>query len=213
MALSESSQEGSRMPVPEYETAVAGHHYGSADQGDGIGEQVVTRTDDMGDAKVSIINATFVGHLALLLSEEPQKYPRKAKWLIALVIAIAAVAAPFGSAVFFPEEQQLRSRRLGLGQLQTSGIHEKEAKEWAHSSWGRCVAPCWLQYLEGQLQTLASRKKAVAEVEPNVALSRTLSWVSSRQVAQSTAKWLEILKMILIDPLSILLYLRFPAVF
>ncbi|QSS52356.1 MFS multidrug resistance transporter [Histoplasma capsulatum var. duboisii H88] len=61
-------------------------------------------------------------------------------------------------------------------------------------------------------ETLASRKKAVAEVEPNVALSRTLSWVSSRQVAQSTAKWLEILKMILIDPLSILLYLRFPAV-
>lgn len=125
MALSESSQEGSRMPVPEYETAVAGHHYGSADQGDGIGEQVVTRTDDMGDAKVSMskscsregqtnnsYSAAVVvprnkrqrlsGHLALLPEvEEPQKYPRKAKWLIALVIAIAAVAAPFGSAVFF----------------------------------------------------------------------------------------------------------------
>lgn len=61
-------------------------------------------------------------------------------------------------------------------------------------------------------ETLVSRKNLAAEVEPNGELSRTLSRVSSRQVAQSTAKWLKISRMVFIDPLKILLYLRFPAV-
>ncbi|OAT08683.1 MFS multidrug resistance transporter, variant [Blastomyces gilchristii SLH14081] len=64
----------------------------------------------------------------------------------------------------------------------------------------------------GLPETLVSRKNLVAEVEPNAELSRTLSRVSSRQVAQNTAKWLKILRMIFVDPLQILLYLRFPAV-
>lgn len=44
-------------------------------------------------------------------------------------------------------------------------------------------------------------------------MERTLSRVSSRQVAEKTGKWLRILKIVLLDPLKIILYLRYPAVF
>lgn len=33
--------------------------------------------------------------------EEPRHYPRKTKWLVTFVIAIAGMAAPMGSAIFF----------------------------------------------------------------------------------------------------------------
>ncbi|KAK2753048.1 hypothetical protein FQN55_005008 [Onygenales sp. PD_40] len=61
-------------------------------------------------------------------------------------------------------------------------------------------------------ETLVFQKDPIAEVETNTDLNRPLSRVSSRQVVQNTAKWLKISKMWLIDPLKIVLYLRFPAV-
>ena len=33
--------------------------------------------------------------------EEPKHYPRRAKWFITFVVALAAIAAPLGSAIFF----------------------------------------------------------------------------------------------------------------
>lgn len=61
-------------------------------------------------------------------------------------------------------------------------------------------------------ETLPRRhKKAPADV-PQEPLQRSLSRVSSRQVAEATTKWLKVLKIMLVDPLGVLLYLRFPAV-
>lgn len=40
-------------------------------------------------------------------------------------------------------------------------------------------------------------------------ISRSLSRISSRKVARSTARWLKTLKMVFVDPLKIVLYLRF----
>ncbi|GES61009.1 MFS multidrug resistance transporter [Aspergillus terreus] len=48
--------------------------------------------------------------------------------------------------------------------------------------------------------------------EPQEPLGQRLSRVSSRQVVSFTARWLKHLKMVFIDPLKIVLYLRFPPV-
>lgn len=47
------------------------------------------------------------------------------------------------------------------------------------------------------------------QMEP---IDRQLSRVSSRQVIHVTTKWLKYLKMVLLDPLKIILYLRYPPV-
>lgn len=44
----------------------------------------------------------LLAQLALLPEvEEPKHYPRKTKWFITFIIAVAAMAAPMGSAIFF----------------------------------------------------------------------------------------------------------------
>ncbi|EAU36513.1 conserved hypothetical protein [Aspergillus terreus NIH2624] len=48
--------------------------------------------------------------------------------------------------------------------------------------------------------------------EPQEPLGQRLSRVSSRQIVSFTARWLKHLKMVFIDPLKIVLYLRFPPV-
>ncbi|KAJ5086822.1 hypothetical protein NUU61_008129 [Penicillium alfredii] len=60
-------------------------------------------------------------------------------------------------------------------------------------------------------ETLAVQKPAAPEVadDEDAPVDRSLSRVSSRQVVRSTTKWLKLLKMIFIDPLKIVLYLRF----
>ena len=67
--------------------------------------------------------------------------------------------------------------------------------------------------LFGLPETLERRKPLDPEPEAETRLERTLSRVSSRQVAEKTGKWLRILKIVFWDPLKIILYLRFPAVF
>lgn len=48
------------------------------------------------------------GRFALLAEvENPKHYPRKTKWWITFIIALAAVAAPMGSAIIFRESEQL----------------------------------------------------------------------------------------------------------
>ena len=43
-------------------------------------------------------------------------------------------------------------------------------------------------------------------------LEHRLSRISSRQVVRSTTRWLKVLKMVFLDPLKIVLYLRYPPV-
>jgi MFS family permease len=63
-------------------------------------------------------------------------------------------------------------------------------------------------------ETLVSGKNPPREPtpEPQPSAGRTMSRVSSRQVVEQTAKWLRLFKIIFVDPLNIILYLRFPAV-
>ena len=67
----------------------------------------------------------------------------------------------------------------------------------------------------GLPETLAKRKVPVTETseENQEPVGRRLSRVSSRQMVQFTAKWLKVSKMVFIDPLKIVLYLRYPPVF
>ncbi|KAH8434970.1 uncharacterized protein LDX57_012602 [Aspergillus melleus] len=62
-------------------------------------------------------------------------------------------------------------------------------------------------------ETLVTSKTPNTDEEQQEAVGRQLSRVSSRQVVQFTTKWLRILKMVFIDPLKIVLYLRYPPVF
>ena len=39
--------------------------------------------------------------------DEPKHYPRRTKWFITFVIALAAVAAPLGSAIIFRKSDRL----------------------------------------------------------------------------------------------------------
>ncbi|GAB1200907.1 hypothetical protein APSETT444_010288 [Aspergillus pseudonomiae] len=63
-------------------------------------------------------------------------------------------------------------------------------------------------------ETLISAKSPSPNTssEQQEPIGRRLSRVSSRQVVGFTTKWLKVLKMALIDPLKIVLYLRYPPV-
>ena len=63
-------------------------------------------------------------------------------------------------------------------------------------------------------ETLAVRKAPIPDTTPNQSapIGRQLSRVSSRQVFGLTTKWLKMLKIIFLDPLNIVLYLRYPPV-
>lgn len=44
------------------------------------------------------------GQLTLVAEvEDPKTYPRKMKWFITFIVAVAAAAAPMGSSIFFRE--------------------------------------------------------------------------------------------------------------
>ncbi|CAI7660733.1 unnamed protein product [Penicillium pancosmium] len=59
-------------------------------------------------------------------------------------------------------------------------------------------------------ETLAVQKPTLPEIEEDgEPISQSLSRVSTRQVAQTTTKWLKKLKVIFIDPLKIVLYLQY----
>ncbi|KOS40594.1 hypothetical protein ACN38_g8552 [Penicillium nordicum] len=60
-------------------------------------------------------------------------------------------------------------------------------------------------------ETLAVQKPVLAGLEDDEdpAINRPLSRVSSQQVVRSTARWLKTMRMVFIDPLKIILYLRF----
>lgn len=63
-------------------------------------------------------------------------------------------------------------------------------------------------------ETLATQRPVViaSADEHQASVEAPLSRVSSRQVVQFTTKWLKVLKVVFVDPLKIVLYLRYPPV-
>ncbi|KAJ9351777.1 hypothetical protein DTO027B9_6153 [Paecilomyces variotii] len=250
--------------------------------------------------------------------ENPKTYPRRTKWFITFIVAVAAAAAPMGSSIFFPSLSQVAkdlnstptvtnlsialymlsmsifplwwssfSEALGrrtiylvsfvlfavfniLSAVSTSiamlivfrmlsgGASASVqavgagtiADLWEPRERGRAMGIFYLGPLCGPLfapiiggalaqhwgwrstqwfsviyggvallfifvalpETLVSRKTPIVEVEPTVPMERPLSRVSSRQVLHSTTRLLKALKIVILDPLKIILYLRFPPV-
>ncbi|KAJ9314882.1 hypothetical protein DTO271D3_4882 [Paecilomyces variotii] len=250
--------------------------------------------------------------------ENPKTYPRRTKWFITFIVAVAAAAAPMGSSIFFPSLSQVAkdlnstptvtnlsialymlsmsifplwwssfSEALGrrtiylvsfvlfavfnvLSAVSTSiamlivfrmlsgGASASVqavgagtiADLWEPRERGRAMGIFYLGPLCGPLfapiiggalaqhwgwrstqwfsviyggvallfifvalpETLVSRKTPIIEVEPTVPMERPLSRVSSRQVLHSTTRVLKALKIVILDPLKIILYLRFPPV-
>ncbi|KAF3491755.1 MFS multidrug transporter [Arthroderma uncinatum] len=261
------------------------------------------------------------GSLTLLAEvENPKLYNRKAKWFITFVVAIAAAAAPMGSAIFLPGLSEVANTfnttatvtnlsvalymlSISIFPLWWSSFSERLGRRsiylasfalftlWSILSaisvsitmliimrvlaggaaasvqavgagtiadiWdpvdrgramgifylgplcGPLIAPIlggiftqawgwrstqWFLTIYGGLvlvfilfalpETLAIRKP-LPPAEPETqesAAERTLSRVSSRQVVQQTTRLLNIFKIVIIDPLKIILYIRFPAV-
>ncbi|KAL1966768.1 hypothetical protein VTN77DRAFT_3965 [Rasamsonia byssochlamydoides] len=249
--------------------------------------------------------------------ENPKTYPRKTKWFLTFVVAMAAVAAPMGSSIFFPSLSQVSrdlnttptvtnlsvalymlsmsifplwwssfSEALGrrtiylvsfvlfavfnvlcaisgsIGMLivmrMLSGGASASVQAvgagtiadlWDVRERGRAMGIFYLGPLCGPLfapiiggalanrwgwrstlwfmvifggvtvlfiflalpETLAARKKPLVEAQQTTSLDRTPSRVSS-QMVRNTAKWLKVLKMAFLDPLKIILYLRYPPV-
>ncbi|KAL1986024.1 hypothetical protein VTN96DRAFT_7037 [Rasamsonia emersonii] len=250
--------------------------------------------------------------------ENPKTYSRKIKWFLTFVVAMAAVAAPMGSAIFFPSLSQVardlnatptvtnlsvalymlsmsifplwwssfsetlgrrtiylvsfvlfsvfnvlcaisssiamlvvmrmlsggasasvqavgagtiadlwdvreRGRAMGIfylgplcGPLFAPIIGGALANRWGWRS------TLWFMVVFGGLtvlfiflalpETLAARKKPLVEAEQAATpLDRTSSRVSS-QMIRNTAKWLKFLRIAFLDPLKIILYLRYPPV-
>lgn len=91
-----------------------------------------------------------------------------------------------------------------------------QAWDWRSTQWFLAIygGLAMLLLFFGLPETLIiSKPPPAVEAQPGSApADRTLSRVSSRQVVEKTAKALKIFKLIIIDPLKILLFLRFPAV-
>ncbi|KAJ5295921.1 hypothetical protein PENANT_c001G03734 [Penicillium antarcticum] len=258
------------------------------------------------------------GQLALVAEiENPKTYPRKMKWFITFIVALAGSTAPLGSAIFFPSLSQVTkelnttttianltialymlamaifplwwssfSERLGrrtiylvsfalfaifnclcaisssiamliVMRMLSGGASASVqavgagtiADLWEPRERGRAMGIFYLGPLCGPLlapiiggllaqrwgwrstmwfsaafgavtlifilfalpETLVTQKPVLPELDDNddPTISRPLSRVSSRQVVRSTTRWLKMLKMIFIDPLKIILYLRF----
>ncbi|RAL01184.1 MFS transporter [Aspergillus ibericus CBS 121593] len=261
------------------------------------------------------------GQLTFLAEvENPKVYPRKTKWFITFVVAVAGAAAPMGSSIFFPSLSQV-SKELGTSTtvsnlsislymlsmsifpLWWSSFSERLGRRtiylvsfslfvvfnalcaisssiamlivlrmlsggasasvqavgagtiadlWDPQERGRAMNIFYLGPLCGPLiapivggalaerwswrstlwflaayggltvvfiffalpETLANTKAPTYDIkdEHEEPARGQLSRVSSRQVVRFTTRWLKILKMVLLDPLKIILYLRYPPV-
>ncbi|GKZ77951.1 hypothetical protein AnigIFM56816_001073 [Aspergillus niger] len=193
------------------------------------------------------------GQLSLLAEvENPKVYPRKTKWFITFVVAVAGAAAPMGSSIFFPMLIVLRMLSGGASASVQAVGAGTIADLWDPQERGRAMNIFYLGPLCGPLiapivggalaerwgwrstlwflaayggltvvfiffalpETLANTKIQTQETnnEHEETIRRQVSRVSSRQVVQFTTRWLRVLKMVLLDPLKIILYLRYPPV-
>ncbi|GLB15488.1 hypothetical protein AtubIFM61612_005310 [Aspergillus tubingensis] len=202
------------------------------------------------------------GQLSLLAEvENPKVYPRKTKWFITFVVAVAGAAAPMGSSIFFRKSKSTISPVVAqFGRVLTGGASASVqavgagtiADLWDPQERGRAMNIFYLGPLCGPLiapivggalaerwgwrstlwflaayggltvvfilfalpETLANTKLQTQEanIEQEETIRRQVSRVSSRQVVQFTTRWLKVLKMVFLDPLKIILYLRYPPV-
>ncbi|KAL1999393.1 hypothetical protein VTN02DRAFT_4584 [Thermoascus thermophilus] len=259
------------------------------------------------------------GQFTLLAEvEDPKTYPRKTKWFITFVVAVAAAAAPLGSSIFFPSLSQvsrdldttptitnlsiaLYMLSMSIFPLWWSSFSEALGRRtiylisfslfvvfnvlsavsssiamlivmrmlsggasasvqavgagtiadlWETRERGRAMGIFYLGPLCGPLfapiiggalaqkwgwrstqwflviyggvvvlfillalpETLAVRITPIVEAETMPPIERPLSRVSSRQVVHGTTKLLRVLKVVFLDPLGIVMYLRFPPV-
>lgn len=261
------------------------------------------------------------GRFALLAEiENAQTYPRKAKWFITFIVAVAGATAPMASSIFFPALNHVATDlgashtitnlsislymlSMAIFPLWWSSFSERSGRRtiyltsfslfvvfnslcaksnsiamlivfrmlsggasasvqavgagtiadvWEPYERGRAMgifylgplcgpllAPIiggalaqrwgwrstlWFLALYGGLtlififlalpETLPARKHDLSDVNDvlNTPIERRSSRVSSRQVVQFTTRWLKLLRMIFIDPLKIILNLRYPAV-
>ncbi|CEN59565.1 Putative MFS multidrug resistance transporter [Aspergillus calidoustus] len=84
------------------------------------------------------------------------------------------------------------------------------ATMWFFSAYGGCIL---VLIIFGLPETLLSTKPLLPEQrEQEEPIGRRLSRVSSRQVIGAAARWLKLLKVVFIDPLKIILYLRYVPV-
>lgn len=86
----------SSMSIANEEKAADGHHIPSW-----ISQASTLQAEQAVAVERSKRRGLF-GRLTLLAEvEEPKNYPRKTKWFITFVVAVAAMAAPMGSSIFY----------------------------------------------------------------------------------------------------------------
>ncbi|PYH46792.1 MFS transporter [Aspergillus saccharolyticus JOP 1030-1] len=260
------------------------------------------------------------GQFTLLAEvQDPKVYPRKTKWFITFIVAVAGAAAPMGSSIFFPSLSQV-SKELGTSTTVTnlsislymlsmsifplwwSSFSERLGRRtiylvsfcffvifnslcaisssiamlivlrllsggasasvqavgagtiadlWEPRERGRAMNIFYLGPLCGPLlapivggalaerwgwrstlwflavwggitvvliflalpETLAASSQVQQVIDEQAEpMNRQLSRVSSRQVVHFTTRWLKYSKIVLLDPLKIILYLRYPPV-
>ncbi|KAI9739613.1 MAG: hypothetical protein M1834_006331 [Cirrosporium novae-zelandiae] len=143
--------------------------------------------------------------------------------------SVQAVGAGTISDMFYPEE---RGRAMGifylgplcgplLAPIIGGALSQKwdwRATQWFLTIYGGIVLILVLFVLP---ETLKSQKSLQLEVEQEMAadgtgqatLGVTISRTSSRQIIQgNTKKWIKIFRRVFVDPLRIILYIRFPAI-
>ncbi|KAL9617781.1 MAG: hypothetical protein Q9160_007435 [Pyrenula sp. 1 TL-2023] len=184
------------------------------------------RTDDARRTLVKVRRSErrgLFGRFTLLAEvEEPKHYSRTTKWFITFVIAVAAAAAPLGSAILYPNSigMFVALRMLGGGasaSVQAVGAGTI-ADIWDTKERGRAMLEID-DVVAGHLWRNKKRKLVTADMyDPDGRTAmpgarKPLTRVAStRSVQQASRKWAKISKMILVDPFKIILYLRFPPV-
>ncbi|KAL8916205.1 MAG: hypothetical protein Q9208_008657 [Pyrenodesmia sp. 3 TL-2023] len=200
--------------------------------------------------------------------EDPKDYPRLTKWYITFVVALAAVAAPMGSAIILPALGQISAElhaepsvtniavalymlAMSVGPLWWSSFSESMGRRTVYiisftlfivwniiAAVSSNIAMLIVMRLLDQGGGAAASVQAVGagvilvflifalpetlkEIKPTpdedneeaASHEPPLTRVSSRQrVQQASKKWTRMLKLWFLDPLSIISYLRFPAV-
>ena len=89
-------------------TGSSSHSVDSTVKGEKLGQQdVETAQEEKPPSPVKVPRAKrrgLFGRFTILAEiEEPKHYPRRTKWFITFNVALAAVAAPLGSAILFRE--------------------------------------------------------------------------------------------------------------
>ncbi|KAK4692634.1 hypothetical protein P7C71_g4613, partial [Lecanoromycetidae sp. Uapishka_2] len=197
------------------------------------------------------------GRFALVAEvEEPKHYPRRTKWWITFVIALAAVAAPMGSAIIFHNIAMLIVMRIlgggaaasvqavGAGTIADIWDVRERGKAMGIFYLGPLCGPLFAPIIGGALaeklgwrstqwflaiyggavliflffalpETLVARKSPLQDAEKDLTNNRpTLTRTTSRasEIHLKSKKYIRLTKRIFLDPLKIILYLRFPAV-